>query len=365
MADNLPKEEKTEEATPRRRQDSRERGQVAFSTELTAAAMLVAAALALVLGGSSIGSGSARVVVDMIALAGTMGPGEITIASVARLAELSAKTILPAVCILMVPMLACGIVTAYGQAGFQITPRAIAVDLAKIDPLKGLGRMFSARSLVRVGLSSAKLLFIVGAMVWAAAGDVPRLGALAGSELRPALAALGVVVGKCAAAALVAILVLALADLFYQHFQHRAELRMSRKEVQEELKETEGDPHIRSRIRAVQREMARRRMMADVPAATVVVTNPTHYAVALRYDRDEAARTGSAPRVVAKGVDQIALTIQRVAREANVPCLENPPLARALHAQTEIGDEIPADLFQAVAGVLAYVYRLRGEHATA
>jgi flagellar biosynthetic protein FlhB len=261
-------------------------------------------------------------------------------------------------------MLACGVVTAYGQAGFQIAPRAIAVDLAKIDPFKGLGRMFSARSLVRVGLSSAKLLFIVGAMAWTAMRDVPRLGALAGSELRPALAALGTVVGKCAAAALVAILVLALADLFYQRFQHRAELRMSRKEVQEELKETEGDPHIRSRIRAVQREMARRRMWRT-SWRNVVVTNPTHYAVALRYDRDEAARTGAAPRVVAKGVDHIALTIQRVAREALVPCLENPPLARALHAQTEIGDEIPADLFQAVAGVLAYVYRLRGEQVSA
>ncbi len=365
MADELPKEEKTEEATPRRRQDSRERGQVAFSTEFTAAVMLVVAALAFVFGGGAIATASAHVLVECILLVATLGPSEITVAGVARLVELAAKSVLPAVCVLMIPMFACGLVASFGQAGFQIAPGAIAFDLAKLNPIKGLGRLFSPRSLVRVLLSSAKLLFIVGAMTWAAMADLPRLLALGGSELRPSLAALGTIVGKSAAAALVAILALALTDLFYQRMQHRAELRMSRKEVQEEVKESEGDPHIRSRIRALQREMARRRMMADVPEATVVVTNPTHYAVALRYERDEAAQTGGAPRVVAKGVDQIALTIQRIAREAGVLCFENAALARALHAQTEIGDEIPGDLFQAVAGVLAYVYRLRGERVGA
>lgn len=361
MAEDLPKEEKTEEATPRRRTESRERGHVAFSTEIGAAGVLVAATLAFVFGGGEVGSGSARVTVDVLALSGSLGPAELSIAQVARLAEIAARTVVPGLLVLVLPMLACAVLTSYGQAGFQIAPRAVAFDLAKIDPLKGLARLFSLRSLVRLLSSSGKLFFVVGAMLLAVIGDLPRLGALAGAELRPALAALATIVVKSAAAVVLAVLVIALADLFWQRRTHTRELRMSKKEVFEEMKESEGDPHVRSRIRQIQRELARRRMMADVPKASVVVTNPTHYAVALRYDREGAARTGEAPRVVAKGADHVALAIRRVAEESGVPIHESPPLARALHAQTEIGQEIPEELFQAVAGVLAYVYRLQGE----
>jgi flagellar biosynthetic protein FlhB len=185
-----------------------------------------------------------------------------------------------------------------------------------------------------------------------------RIAALADMELGPALAALGHIALRCAASAIAVVIALALIDVFFQRLQLERDLRMTKQEVRDEMKSTEGDPHIKSRIRQVQREFARRRMMSDVPKATVVVTNPTHYSVALRYDREESRR--HAPRVVAKGVDLVALKIREVAREAGVIVYEAPPLARALHANCEIGDEVPVELYQAVANVLAYVYRVQG-----
>src|SRR5262245_65434183 len=176
------------------------------------------------------------------------------------------------------------------------------------------------------------------------------------SELGPLLVALGVVLLRTSAAALGVILLLAVLDALYQRLQHERDLRMTRAEVKEEHRLAEGDPHVRARIRAVQREIAMRRMMSDVPEATVVVTNPTHYAVALRYEREGAA---SAPVVVAKGIDHLAVRIQAVARENDVPCHEDVPLARALHARVAIGQAIPEELYAAVAAVLATVYRLQ------
>ena len=228
------------------------------------------------------------------------------------------------------------------------------------DPFKGLQRLFSLRSVVRTLLSAAKITVIIAAMGAVGLGHVESLGRLAGGDTGPVLLAIGHVLLRCVAAGVLAVLVLALADALFQRYQHEVDLRMTRKEIKDELKATDGDPHVKSRIRQVQRDLARRRMMSEVPKATVVVTNPTHFAVALRYDRDQER---GAPWVVAKGVDRIALRIREVAREAGVPCYEDPPLARALHAAVEIGQPIPEELFQAVAGVLAYVYRMRGVHS--
>ena len=178
--------------------------------------------------------------------------------------------------------------------------------------------------------------------------------------------AVGHVILKCSIGAMTVVLALSLVDLAYQRYQHEKDLKMSKQEVKDDMKSSEGDPHLKARIRAVQRELASQRMMQDVPKATVVVTNPTHYAVALLYERGGEDGVGaSTPRVVAKGVDHIAQRIKEVAREAHVVCFEDVPLARALHAQCEIGDEIPVDLFQAVASVLAYVYRVQGDKVPA
>jgi flagellar biosynthetic protein FlhB len=174
---------------------------------------------------------------------------------------------------------------------------------------------------------------------------------------------MGSVVLHCTSAALAAILALALADLFWQRVSYARDMRMSKKEVRDEAKSTEGDPHIKSKIRQLQREMAQSRMMSDVPKATVVVTNPTHFAVALRYERSEGEALGkrrrAAPYVVAKGADHIAQRIKQVAASHLIPCVEDVQLARALHAQVEIGDEVPEQLYQAVATVLAQVYRIQ------
>jgi len=186
---------------------------------------------------------------------------------------------------------------------------------------------------------------------------VDQIARVGTNELGPLLAALGVVALRTTVAALTVILALAALDALFQHRQHERDLRMTRAEVKEEQRLTEGDPHVRARIRAVQREFAMRRMMADVPKATVVVTNPTHYAVAVRYEREGGA--SGAPMVVAKGVDHLAEKIKEVARASGVACHEDVALARALHARVAIGQEIPEELYAAVAAVLATVYRLQ------
>jgi len=215
---------------------------------------------------------------------------------------------------------------------------------------------------MRTLMALGKLTLIVASMIAAAWTQIDHIVLLAGAELGPALAGTGHIALRCVAAALLAILVLAAADAGYQRWQHERDLRMSRKDIKEEHKSLEGDPHIKSRIRRVQMELAARRMMSEVPKATVVVTNPTHYAVALRYERkDGAGGPVGAPRVVAKGVDEVAARIKEVAREAGVICFEDVPLARALHARCRLGDEVPIDLYQAVAEVLAYVYRVQGK----
>ncbi len=271
---------------------------------------------------------------------------------------------------LIVPLFAVGLLACYGQVGFLITPKALAWDPARLDPFKGFGRVFGKRGGMRTLMALVKILAITITVALVAWGQVGHLAALTGSELGPIMAAMGAVTLRCTSAALAAILALALADLFWQRFQYERDMRMSKKELRDEAKSTEGDPHIKSKIRQLQREMAQSRMMADVPKATVVVTNPTHFAVALRYERDESEqlrgrRRHAAPYVVAKGADHVAQRIKAVARENDVPCIEDVPLARALHAQVEIGEEVPEQLFQAVATVLAHVYRMQEESAPA
>ena len=264
-----------------------------------------------------------------------------------------------AVLMFAAPLFVLSLLVAFGQVGFQIAPKAIEMEPSKIDPIKGIGRLFSMRSLVRTGLALLKLAAIGLAISLTAYGQLDELASIDGVDVGPALlVGNGLFVRSCVAA-LISILAIAVIDLAFQRWQHSKDLRMSKQEVKEEMKNVEGDPHVKGRIRQLQREMASRRMMHEVPDATVVVTNPTHYAVALKYDRDDA--DGFAPRVVAKGVDSVAQRIKELARENDVICFENVPLARALHAQCEIGDFIPEDLFEAVASVLAYVYRVQND----
>jgi flagellar biosynthetic protein FlhB len=363
VAESDDTEDKVIDATPRRRQEARERGQVALSAELVVAVLLAGWLAALAFAGGPVAATLAGGIARTAQSLG--GFAYVDLTPQAAAAELAAAALpaAKAVLLLILPMFALGLLISYGQIGFALTPKAIAPDANKISPMQGWKRLMSLRSLVRTGLGSAKILVIGTTIIAVAAGQASGIAMLSESDIGPALVATGHLALKAVVGAIVAMLALAAADYCYQRWQLSKDLRMTKEEARQEHKQDEGDPHVKGRIRRLQRELATRRMMADVPKATVIVTNPTHYAVALKYYKDGVDERGrkvsaSAPRVVAKGVDLIAQKIKELGREARVPLYEDVPLARALHARCELGDEIPADLFTAVAEVLAYVYRV-------
>lgn len=363
MAQDNDSGEKTEEATSRRREEAREKGQVAFSTEFIAAFSLLAAlGVYLVASGpvfEILGAGVRRSLLQL----SDQGVAELDVPTTTGILRGFGGGGFEAILLVAGPLLGLTLLLGYGQVGIHIAPKALEWDLSKLNPIKGLGRLFSMRTVVRTGLSTLKVLAVGLAIFITTYFELGKIAAIDGVDVGPTLAVANDVVVRAAIAAIIAILVIGLVDFAFQRWQHSKDLRMTKQEVREEYKNLEGDPHIKARVRQVQRELASRRMMDDVPDATVVVTNPTHYAVALKYERQGA--DGGAPRVVAKGVDHVAQRIKQVAGESGVVCFENVPLARALHARCEIGDVIPEELFEAVASVLAYVYRVQGEHVPA
>lgn len=361
MFDDVDEEQKTEEATPRRRQEARDKGQVALSTELLAAIVLFGWLSVIVTQGGTLVATIGAALRGFLQLLTVYGREDLTIeSSVSLLRGTLQQIALPALA-LIAPLFVLTLFVSYAQIGLGIAGKAMELDPQKLDPMRGMQRLFSMRSINRTFLSFLKLVLIgAGAafMAWQQIDKVIAVGAL---EVGPALAAIGYIVLRCALVALTVILVIGLIDFFFQRRQHDKEMRMTKQEVREEVRMSDGDPQVKARIRRAQREMAAQRMMSAVPKATVVITNPTHFAVALMYDRDAPAEKRGAPRVVAKGVDHVAQKIKEVAREAGVIVYENAPLARTLHARCEIGDDVPMELYQAVAEVLAYVYGLQEE----
>ncbi|HTF91364.1 MAG TPA: EscU/YscU/HrcU family type III secretion system export apparatus switch protein [Planctomycetota bacterium] len=363
MAETTDDEDKIIDASPRRRQEARERGQVAMSTELTVAALLAGWLACLTFAGgplaATLAGGIARTAEGLASFSHVDLTAKEAAAQFAALTLPAAKS----ASLLILPMFALGILVSYGQIGFAFSPQAVGFDPNKVSPLAGWKKVASMRSVVRTALGIAKIGVIATTIVAVAMGQVNGVAMLGESDVGPVLAVTGHLAFKAVVAAIVAMLALASTDFFYQRWQLSKDLRMTKEEARQEHKQDEGDPHVKGRIRRLQREIAARRMMADVPNATVIVTNPTHYAVALKYYKDGFDERGrkvnsAAPRVVAKGVDLIAQRIKELGREAKVPLYEDVPLARALHARCEIGDEIPSELFTAVAEVLAYVYRV-------
>jgi len=360
LFDDTDDDQKTEDATPRRREEARDKGQVPLSTELVAALALLGWLMTLSFGGGALAAELGGLVVTFVERVGSMAHEDLTPESVAGLFGAVLDRIGWATVALVAPMFVLTALVAYAQIGLGIASKAMELKPEKLNPISGLSKFFSMRSLTRTAMSFAKLMAILVTVALVAWSQVERVVALQSQELGPALAVIGTVALRCTSAGLAAILALGILDVFLQRRQHENELRMTKQEVKEELRSSEGDPQVKARIRRVQREMATRRMMSDVPNATVVITNPTHYAVALAYDRDAAPDKRGAPKVVAKGVDQVAQRIKEVAREAGVTIYEDVPLARALHARCEIGDDVPLELYQAVAEVLAYVYGFKG-----
>lgn len=344
---------RTEPATQRRREEAREKGQVAFSTELIGGLLLLTAMIFLLVTARGTGGGLLDAIRDALLVKHyeTLGTQD-----AANLLSDQYQRWLTLVGGFLGTLLAVGVGASIAQAGFRLAPDRLSPDFSRLMPANFLEKIVSVAALVRGGQAILKVTALgilawlivrarIGVLIAAGDGDVGHLAAR-GWEFALRLA-------LTVAAAL---FVIGIADYTYQRFRFEQSLRMTRQEVKEELKREEGDPAVRARVRRAQREMARRRMMASVPKATVVVTNPTHLAVALRYERGMK----SAPRVVAKGRDHIAERIKELARRHGIPIVERRLLAQALFKAVPVGQEIPQALFYVVAEVVAYVYKLRG-----
>ncbi|NNL67460.1 MAG: flagellar biosynthesis protein FlhB [Myxococcales bacterium] len=348
--------QRTEPATPQRRQDARKKGRVAQSRELQSVAVLGAALFAL---STPLG---AKLAASMLlgmrhAFAAAADPP----ASLVDYKSFLFGGLLPSA-LALAPILALlavtGALVQLVQTGPLWSAQILAPRWDRIDPAQGVKRLFDPDRLFDLLKSLLKLGIVAAVMWWVLHGSVPELISLSRADLASGLQMAGRVCFQLAAALLALFAVLAPLDLLYQRMRYEQRLRMTRRELRDELRQREGDPLQRSRARSLHRDLSRSRMIAAVADADVVVTNPTHFAVALRYQAEQAA-----PVVVAKGRNKVAERIREAAREHDVPIVENPPLARLLARSVEVGREIPENLFQAVAEVLAFVHRLRPQRS--
>lgn len=343
--------ERSYPATPRRLEQARERGQVARSRELTTAAVALAGAMALSSLGPALFVRCTEILRSGLTLdrAAAFDTDRMSLA-LAGLAEASLWAILPVLGVTIAATLAAPLLLS----GWVFSTQAFLPDWNRLNPLRGLGNVLSSHSLVELGKALLKCVLLGAIGTWSIVHALDELATLSMQDLGGATMRLGSLVGTGFFALVGGLVVIAAIDVPYALWRHHQALRMTREEVRQEMRESEGDPQLKARVRSLQRAAARKRMMAAVPTATVIVTNPTHYAVALRYD--ESMR---APRVVAKGMDNIALRIREIASAHDVPLLEAPAVARALHRHAEIDAEIPQALYTVVAQVLAYVYQVR------
>ena len=346
-------QEKTEVPTEKKRRESREEGQVAFSKELSSAALLAGIVLTLV-ATSPIILDAMRQLMSQI-FRDLAQRKELSIDSIFTLSGEILYIILPAFAPFVAVIIFVGIFASVLQVGVLITFKAIAPKFNKISPLTGLKRLFSSQSLADFLKSMAKLIIVgfVGYLTYI--DKITELNGLSVSTPESILIYNFTVVAEVAGKIVLALVAIAIFDYFYQRWHHEQQLMMTKQEVKDETKQTEGDPQLKARIRQIQREMSNARMMQEVPKADAVIVNPTHFSVAILYDRDVM----TAPEVIAKGADHLALRMRTVARENNVPILERPELARDLYANVEIGDDIPERFYKAIAEILAFVYRLR------
>jgi flagellar biosynthetic protein FlhB len=338
-------------ATPRRLEQARERGQVARSRELSTAAIAFAAAITLSTLGPALFSRCADIMRRGLILdRGAAFDADRMLRSLSALADGSMWAILPVLALTLAATLAAPLLLS----GWVFSGKAAMPDFSRLDPVRGLSNMISTHSLVELVKALGKCALLAGIGTWSIAHAFDDLTTLAVQDVGGATMRLGSLVGTGFFALVGGLTLIAAFDVPYAIWRHRHALRMTREEIREELREAEGDPQLKARVRSLQRAAARKRMMAAVPKATVIVTNPTHYAVALAYDE-----TMRAPRVVAKGMDLVAQRIREIAIEHGVPLLEAPAVARALHRHADLDAEIPNGLYAAVAQVLAYVYQVR------
>ncbi len=356
MAENQDGQEKTEQPTAKRLDDARRKGQVPRSRELNTMAVTMIGVVSLVAMSRSLGSSLSQMMSERFVL--TREEIFDVNSMVANLAQGITEAFLGLSPFFLLVVVAA-IFSSVALGGISFSSEALAPKLEKLSPLKGFKRMFSARGLMELVKAMAKFLLIGGITVLLLYNTLGKYLALHGMELDQAVSHLNGLIGWSVILLASSLILIAAIDVPFQLWDHKRQLKMTRQELRDEMKDTEGRPEIKSRIRQLQREMAQRRMMEQVPKADVIVTNPTHYAVALQYDPERM----HAPKLVAKGADLIAMNIRQVAQEHKVPLVESPMLARAIYFHTEIDAYIPAGLYLAVAKLLAYVFQLRAYRA--
>ena len=354
-------EGRTEKATPGKKSEARGKGNVPISRELTMAGSLLIAVLAVEnLGGWLIGSFQKilenGLSVDRALELAKNPTKEQAMIFFREIAEI----VVPPVATLMAIFVIATLLFGFGQIGIKFSPKALKMRLDKLNPVAGLGRIFSFASIFKALFSILKMTVLVTVLWFVLDGAQVTLAGLNQhtSFLSAATTVAGLALKIFFWVALI-VMVLALADVAWQRYDHAKKLMMTKQEVEDERKRNDGDPFIKNRMKGARMEMFKQRVMQTVPKADVVITNPTHFSVAVKYDR----MNNNAPEVVAKGIDELALKIREIAKEHDVPLMEDPPLARALYRAVKIGQEIPERFYKAVATVLGHVYRMKGEVA--
>ncbi len=344
--------ERTERATGKRRAEARKKGQVARSREISSVAVLLGALSVLYILSTHLLNRLSSVMVQTFQKIGTFSLSpENTLAFGGEVLWGCFQILAP----IFLAVLAMGILSNYLQVGTLFTLEVLQPKLSRVDPTQGVRRLFSKQSFVEMVKALFKFLIIGWVAYSTVREELPEILSLSDREVNGVFGFIGSVSARIFFKALLVMVALAALDYLFQRWSYEKSLRMTKREVQEEFKQTEGDPLVKSRIRSIQREMARRRMMAEVPKADVVITNPTHLAVALGYEKEEMA----APKVLAKGAGIIAEKIKEVARAHQVPLVENKPLAQILYKTVDLGQLIPSTLYQVVADILAHVYRMK------
>jgi flagellar biosynthetic protein FlhB len=351
MPESKDGQEKTEQATPKKRREAVEEGNVAKTRELPVALLLLVSILFMYYYSGYVFSELEKFFYESWQTY-RFSLNEDSVYYIIVQFTLKAMLIfLPLIAILLLLV----IIGNVAQFGFIITGKAIQPKWEKLNPIKGFQNLFSKRTLVELLKSILKIVLVGVVAYFVVKGKLMEIASLIDADINFTLAFTGKLIFQVFFSVSLVVLVIAIFDFGYQKWQYEKDLMMSRSELKEELKQMEGDPLIRQRIRSIQREMARRRMMEEVPKADVVVTNPTHYAVAIKYD-DKYDR---APKVIAKGQNLVALRIIEVARSHYIAVFQDPPLARLLYNTIDIGEEIPENLYKAIAEVLAFVYNLK------
>lgn len=356
MAESESGAEKSEDPTEKRKQDSRKKGEIARSRELNTLAVVLAGTGGLLTFGGALGQRVMQVMHKNFSLPRELLLDERYMAvSLLQLAQMAGDALIP----LFMVLLIAAIVGPVALGGWLFSMEALAPKFSRMNPLSGLKRMFSMKSLVELLKALGKFTVVLMVALIVLSRARLELIAIASEPLEMAILHSMQVVGWSALWLACGLIIIAAVDIPFQIWDSKQKLKMTKQEVRDEYKDTEGKPEVKGRMRQLQREMAERRMMSAVPEADVIITNPTHFAVALKYDAEQ----GQAPVLLAKGGDFLALKIREIGTEHQITLLESPALARAVYYSTEVDEEIPAGLYMAVAQVLAYVYQLRQYHA--